>query len=453
VRALGSLLILSAAVTAHAAAPAIASLEPPPNVLVIVTDDQRAGTLGVMPRTRHWFADRGVRYPNAFATTPLCCPSRASILTGQYAHNHGVLTNADTGQLDLSSTVQHHLRQEGYLTGLAGKFLNEWPVESDAPDLDRWAVYSPPGSTGGYSPSRFNVNGDLRTVERYSTDYLAARAAGFLRWFEARDDRPWFLYVAPFAPHLPATPAARHADAPVPRWNPGPAVGEPDRSDKPPSIRAKGFTADVEEVRARQLRTLMSVDELVGTVRDTLRALGEERDTLAIFMSDNGFLWGEHRLMAKRVPYGLSIRIPLVARWPGHLAPGTVDPRLAANIDLTPTILEAAGIPLPADLDGRSLLEPGERQHLFLEYAFDTGSDVLSWQSVWTGTVQYTEWDEMGGTFREYYDLDTDPWQLGNRLHDGNQENDPPPGTLDQLAGLVEAGASCAGTEGPGACP
>jgi arylsulfatase A-like enzyme len=132
-----------------------------PNILIIVTDDQRAGTLGVMPQTRRWFQQQGTTYTNAFATTPLCCPSRSSILTGRYAHNHGVLKNFMGGRLDHATTIERRLDQAGYTTGIAGKFLNSWKPEDDPPNFDRWAIFNP-HIDPGYFNSRFNVNGKYK---------------------------------------------------------------------------------------------------------------------------------------------------------------------------------------------------------------------------------------------------------------------------------------------------
>ncbi len=150
-------------------------LEGRPNVLIIITDDQRArGTLGVMPQTRARFQAQGARFPNAFATTPTCCPSRASVLTGLYAHNHGVLTSEKGQQnnLDHEITLQRYLSDSGYTTGIYGKFLNGWRASDDPPYFDKWAVLA--GNIHhGYRNGLWNVQGEAVDLKPYSTNFLA----------------------------------------------------------------------------------------------------------------------------------------------------------------------------------------------------------------------------------------------------------------------------------------
>jgi arylsulfatase A-like enzyme len=425
----------------------------PPNVLVILTDDQRPGTLSVMPETRRWFRKHGVAYPNAHATTPLCCPARASLLTGKYAHNHGVETNHDVAALDFASTVPRYLRDAGYTTAYAGKFLNGW--EADPPHFDRWATFASPWIGHGYTGARFNVDGVTTTVESYSTDYIRRWSVRFVETAEADDDRPWFLMVAPYAPHLPATPAKKFEDAPVPKWNPSPAVLEKDRSDKPPHVNEAAVKlAAMKTARRNQLRSLMSVDVLVARLMETLASRGENADTLAFFTTDNGFLWGDHGLRGKRYPYTFSRKVPMLARWPGHLVPGTVDVRLTANVDIPATILDAAGVIPDAPLDGRSVVDPWQRDRLFLEYMADPDAGVPSWRSIVTKDVHYVEYlDGEEITFREYYDLEGDPWQLVNLLGDADTSNDPPPEMIEALGAQAELDAGCSGTDGPQGCP
>jgi arylsulfatase A-like enzyme len=404
-----------------------------PNVLLIVTDDQRAsGTLRVMPRTRRVFVRGGVRYPHAFATTPLCCPSRASIFSGRYAHNHGVLVNADAPELGEWATVQRYLRDAGYVNGLFGKYLNHWDISKSPPFFDTWSIFK--GSRSHYYGGQWNEDGIVRVVDRYSTKYIAQRGARFVAGAEASDRRPWFLVLTPGAPHLPAIPHPDYASAPVPPWRATPATKEEDRSDKPRWVRsAEPRPRIVRAKRRAQLRSLMSVDDLVKRIFAKLAKHREKRRTLAIFMSDNGFLWGEHGLgggtARKRSPYTDSVRIPLLARWPGHLPRGEVDGSLVANIDVAPTILRAAGLALDRSppLDGRPLTSTRSRTRLLLEYWSD-GAQVPEWASIRTLSYQYIESyaeDHSTVTFAEHYDQRRDPWQLDNALADGDTANDP----------------------------
>src|ERR671918_1335626 len=305
-----------------------------PNILVIVTDDQRAmDTLEHMPRTLAWFAQGGTSFTEAFATTPLCCPSRAAIMTGRLNHNNNVRTNGDQAQLDHTSTVQRYLSQAGYRTGMAGKFLNLWPVEQNPPHFDRWALLRPENS--GYYNGRFNIDGNVQTVAQYSTDKIRDYALGVLNAWESDDAQPWYLYLTPYAPHDPADPEARHASATFPLWPGNPAVFEADKSDKPPSV--KGARRTYEEALATrdlQLKTLLAVDEMVDAVLQELEARGEQ-NTLAFFVSDNGFFWSEHGLRGKDRPYTEAIKIPFLMRWPGQVEAGATHASPVANIQLT----------------------------------------------------------------------------------------------------------------------
>ena len=199
----------------------------------------------------------------------------------------------------------------------------------------------------------------------------------------------------------------------------------------------------------RQLRTLMSVDDMVNEVMTTLEETGQADNTIALFTSDNGFLWGEHRLGNKRQPYLPSVHIPLFLRWPGRVAPNAVDPRLTANIDILPTILDAIGLEPERDLDGISLLSPEMRGALFLEYrsSFKEKGKLPSWAAILTPAHHYIHYyGPVGGLiYREYYDLIQDPAELLNLLGDRDPDNDPPRELQNALAALVAQGRSCAG--------
>lgn len=450
--ALASLLAV-AALGAMAPPAAAAPSSRRPNVLLIVTDDQRASqTLRVMPETRRVFARGGVRYANAFATTPLCCPSRASIFSGRYAHNHRVLVNDDAPRLNERATVQRYLRDAGYTTGLFGKYLNHWNITRPPPFFDTWSIFK--GSRSHYLGGKWNEDGVVRVIDRYPTRYIAQRGARFVTDAEATDRRPWLLVLTPGAPHLPSIPHRDDATAPVPPWRKTPAIEESDRSDKPLWVQAATPRPRIVRARRRaQLRSLMSVDDLVKRLFSKLDRYGEKRRTLAIFMSDNGFLWGEHGLgggtARKRSPYTDSVRIPLLARWPGHLPRGETDGSLVANIDIAPTILRAAGLALDRNppLDGRPLTSSRSRRSLLLEYWAD-GAPVPEWASIRTRSYQYIESyaeDHSTVTFAEFYDQRRDPWQLSNALADGDPANDPDLGALSRrLAELRRCrGDSC----------
>jgi arylsulfatase A-like enzyme len=425
--------------------PALAADGARPNILVFVTDDQRLDGLSVMPKTASWFRAGGSTFPNGVVTTPLCCPSRASIFTGRYAHNHGLKRNGEpqvVRNFDQSHTIQRYLHDAGYHTGLAGKFLNPWPSGTPPSYFDRSMVGEAYSTNNGYQ-----------------TDVIGNFAEQSLNTWESSDATPWFLYLAPKAPHAPYTAQPKYATATVPPWNGPPSVFEPDRSDKPPWVRSTTDTpADAHAVRIAQSRTLMSVDDMVDRIMRRLDALGET-NTLAVFISDNGYFWGEHGVVdTKRLPYLESVRVPFHVRWPGHLPAGAVDPRLVAGIDLAPTFLEAAGLPRPASppMDGVSMLGGFTRARIHLEYYRSTDAPKWpSWAATLTPETEYVEWyddDLQTVSFREYYDLANDPWQLTNLLADGNPGNDPnlSPWRADLAADSVCSGNGClASTDGP----
>ncbi|MDQ3957739.1 MAG: sulfatase [Actinomycetota bacterium] len=421
-------------------------LERPPNVLLIVTDDQRAsGSMHALPTVLRVFKRGGRTYTNAFATTPLCCPSRASIVTGRYAHNHGVHTNADGMGLDHSGTIQRHLQEGGYRTALVGKYLNRWDPRVDPPHFDRFALWL----RGIYRHSSFRVNGDVRRPSGYTTRLMTRFATRFLRGFESRDDDPWFLWLAPNAPHSPFSAEERYEGADTEGWDGNGATRDKAVSDEPDFIeRSQNSVTRARQVRRKQLRTLYSVDDQVARVFEVLEELDEERDTLAIFMSDNGFLWGEHGIVGKRYAYTQSIQIPLLLRWPGEVEPGAIDERLVANLDVAPTILEAAGLGSGGELDGTSLLAARSRERLLIEQWGDEETHVPTMASLRTDSYQYVEYYGRGGRVvaRQYYDLRADPWQRRNLLGDNDPTNDP---EIRPLSRRLRADRACSGA----ACP
>ncbi len=430
-----------------------------PNVLLILSDDQPLKTMSAMPRTKRWFGQEGVKFPHAFATTPTCCPSRASILTGRYAHNHGVLNNADAPKLDSTLTITRALRNAGYRTGIFGKYFNSMPIEDKPRHFDEWAIFNVPGA---YYNRNWNVNGKVRRIAEYSTTYIGDRTLEFMKNTERRDDQPWFAYVTPSAPHSGFTAEPKYQDAPVTPW-----TGRPSLYEGNPNVDPGGFSDKPQYIqdakpkkgrrlRKNQLRTLVSVDDMNQRLRAKLRRLGEEENTLVFYMSDNGYLWGDHNKVSKFVPYTPSIKVPLYMSWPALVEGGRTDRRLTANIDLPTTILEAAGIAgtTPA-LDGRSLVDQSWTRDRMLTESFVNveafTTDLPPWASLRDNKMQYVEYYGEGGeiVFREYYDLKEDPFQLLNLLGDDDTGNDPPAEELEALHVQLEADRRCAGP----ACP
>ena len=402
-----------------------------PNVLLIVTDDQREG-LEVMPHLRRRFVTGGRSYPEGFVTTPLCCPSRASIFTGRYAHNHGVINNHSSQQLDPRTMLQYYLQRSGYRTGIFGKFLNSWGATTSPPYFTKWGIFARGRDGSLYDSPSYNVNGDIKTIPGYSTTAITRLTKRFLHGSNERvDSKPWMAVVTPAAPHGPFTAEPKYRDAPVGSWDGNDAVFEQDRTDKPAFVQDHSRSFEFgQRRREKQLRTLMSVDDMIREIFRSIKRLNEH-NTLAVFISDNGMLWAEHGLAMKYVPYTQAVRVPFLARWPGNIAPGSVDDRLVANIDIMPTVLDAADIELDdPQFDGKSLLDDTwTRDRLLLEFPSQAaGRGVPRWASTRTADYQYTEYyydEDDEPDFREYYDLEADPWELQNLFGDDDPLNDP----------------------------
>lgn len=438
-------------------APAVAraAADTRPNVLVVVTDDQDCHSMGPvfcarmhptdpMPRTRAWLGDRGVSYPNFFAAIPSCCPDRASLMTGQYAHNHHVRRLQEGGNLDTSTTMQAALQGSGYRTLLAGKYLNYTPVSVDPPHFDSFTVVK----AGTYYDSPINDNGVVGTAgpDTYSTDLIADRTVSFISSTPA--DQPLYAYVAFTAPHmldesrnLDPVPARAYADAPVAPWV---APDEADRTDKPRWVQQGTQTpAGTAALYLARQRSLYSVDDALSRIHAALRDTGRGRNTLVVFVSDNGYLLGEHGLRSKFVPYPPSLRVPLLVRWPGHAAAGRVDRRMTSMVDVAPTVYGATGIQPPVQPDGRDVLAAGPgRSRIFAEYWQDPAaiSRYPTWRSSVTSGRQVSVWYDPAGTVvaRESYDTGTDPDELTNT-------NSVTP--ADEA--LLAADGSCAGATCP----
>ena len=419
---------LAAAVTPTAVA---AGTQPAPNIVLIVTDDQRIGTLNALPAVRRLLGRQGTRFTHAIASNPLCCPSRATILTGRYSHGTGVYANwgaaggwpAFDGSGAESSTIATALDDAGYETGLFGKYMNRYPEAPSGyvpPGWDRWFVFAEENGAY-YDYATFdNVRGVRQhgsAPEDYSTDVIRRRATSFIR--NTPSSTPFFAMITPYAPHDPATAAPRHegtfADEPVAI---GPGVSE-DVSDKPSYIRRQKRSDPARTVeRTRdQLETLSAVDDLVRQLAHVLRSSERLGETLIIFTSDNGMLNGEHRWRTKVVPYEESIRVPLLIRFDGRVLADVVRGTLAANVDIAPTIADYAGVLLP-DAEGRSLrsiLDGSStqvRNAVLLEHLRFRGLPVPTYCGIRTRRFMYTRY---ANGERELYDLAVDPNQLTDR--------------------------------------
>jgi arylsulfatase A-like enzyme len=398
-----------------------------PDVVLVITDDQRSETLQHMRSLRRQMIHRGVRFRSAFVPNPSCCPSRASFYTGDYSHTNGVWKNrgpeGGVRAFDASSTLATWLQGAGYRTGLFGKYMNGYTDASIVPP--GWSEWFAFLSGDGRAYYGFNAsrNGALASFSDnvYSTTETYERVSAFIR--STPQHQPLFAVWTPIAPHRPFTAEERYVDAAidVPRWRP-PNYNERDVSDKPKWVRRNGrLDAEARDAidadRLGQYRTLLSVDDGIAQIVRELRRTGRLSNTLLVFTSDNGLMWGEHRLTRKAVPYDGASHVPLVVRYD----PLTKDRRgasaasLVGNIDIAPTIMDLAGLTPPSPVDGVSLVSvlDGSRQvaraKLVIEHA--QGSDAPAYCGVRTKRelfVRYTTGEE------EYYRLGDDPWTLEN---------------------------------------
>jgi arylsulfatase A-like enzyme len=398
-----------------------------PNIVLILTDDQRDGTYRTMPNVNALLRARGTTYRRAMVPTSLCCPSRATILTGLYAHSSRLFGNGDVGgaryggwrrfhRLGLENrTLGKALHDAGYRTALIGKYLNFFGKYS--PD-----GYVPPGwdtfstflsSHGSYYSYRLSDGGQYGTEPQdYSTDVLAAKATEFITTTPLT--QPLFLYFAPFGPHAPYKPAPRHLGALDGKLEPytAPTLHQRLRTMPRWMRERKHFTqAEVDLTRQRQLEALMSVDDAVGSIVRAMEATGRVGDTLFLFMSDNGYFWGEHRIIGKDSPYKDSTAIPMVARWDGHTEPGSSSTRLVLNVDVARTLTRAAGVRMRTD--GLDMFGDRTRGGLVLEAmdGYNSRPAYCGWR---TRHRMYVHWDSGE---EELFDYRTDPDERHNLAH------------------------------------
>lgn len=412
--------------------PAAARRPTPPNIVFILSDDQRADTLWAMPNVRRLLMAHGMTFTHFYVTTPVCCPSRASFLTGQYPDHTGVLDNVgpDGGAQAFNdrSTVATWLQQAGYTNGLFGKYLNGYP-ELDRCDVppgwSQWAALDaePLNRYYGYT---LNHDGHLQHYTKrpanYQTDVLARLTSDFVR----TAPQPFFAYMAPSNPHRPSAAAPQDAEsfAHLKPWMPL-SYNEAEIEDKPwyrrDHLMRPSRQRVVQLIRRKMFQSLRSLDRDVGRVVDALRARGVLDHTIVVFSSDNGYLWGEHRLRKKTWPYEESIKVPLVIRTPWiHRA--ETDDRLVANIDIAPTFADIAGTRPAIPEDGRDLmplLRNGDAVHdwrheLMIEWEgriTAARGGPQRYRALHTDRYVYVEY---ANDWRELYDLRTDPYELDN---------------------------------------
>lgn len=461
------IVLLSALLAATAYAPAAAApAAKRPNIIFILIDDLRWDEIDYpfvqFPNIQR-IAREGVRFRNAFVTTPLCSPSRASFLTGQYAHNHGIIDNVDRSPRSHQLvTFPRLLHDAGYETAFVGKW--HMGVDDTArPGIDHWVSVK---GQGRYIDPEFNVNGKRSTIPGYFTDILNQFAVDFLK---QQHTKPFLLYVAHKAVHPDLTqyadgsvsdpnadnfiPADRHKqtfrEGAIPR-RPSygkPPIGKPALLRPIPNFPPLGpntVTRD-EDIRNR-LRMLASSDEGVGQMLKVLEEQKQLENTLIVFTSDEGYFYGEHGLSSeRRLAYEESARIPLYMRWPRRIKPGSVIDAYALGIDIAPTLLEFAGAPPTKQMDGRSLVplllgkKVPWRNSFPIEYFSDKVFPrvlLMGYQSVRTERWSYIHYVDLEG-MDELYDLRADPYQMKNLIADPSAQ--PALKSLkDELARLLK---------------
>jgi N-acetylglucosamine-6-sulfatase len=475
-RLLLALILLLASTAASLAAP---------NIVVIMTDDQATGSLAHMPKLHELIAEQGIIFDNSFVNLPLCAPSRASFFTGEAAHNTGIKANSplDKGGWEKFKDLEPKalpvwLQAAGYKTALLGKYINRYgqqdtmgallawagdifgidvtgptvgnPRDWVPPGWDLWYAFT--GSRVRYFDYEINDNGAILSFgdgpADYSTDVLTTRAVRFI------DDQqgtaqPFFMYIATKAAHaqgVRAIPAPRHeasfADVPLPT---GTAFNE--RSLRGKALKAPHLKKEHRDQLASAyrgaLQSLQSVDDLVEAVVAALKRTGQLDNTVIIYTSDNGFLFGEHRLIGKSAAYEEAIKVPLLMRGPGIPA-GETRTQLVNNLDVVATVVDLAHATPGVALDGRSLVplsvnaEAPWRGALMFESPVNRFEPVKNrYTGVRTPTRKYVKYD---AGFEELFDLAADPSELKNEA-----DNPAYAGDLAVLRALQAQLKSCAG--------
>ncbi len=426
---------------AGAAAAAIAQPQKRRNVIYILSDDHRYDAMGFLksqPFLQTPQMDRmareGVYFPNAFVTTALCSPSRASVLTGTYAHKHRIVDN-NTPIPAGTTFFPAHLQKGGYKTGFFGKWHMGAETDEPKPGFDQWVSFR---GQGTYYPTAngLNVNGKKVPQKGYITDELTDYAIDWIR--SLPKEQPYFLYLSHKAVHSEFQPAERHKGRYKDAKFQYPATMAPEgemAQNRPMWVKNQRnswhgvdypyhSTLDIAEYYQRYAESLLAVDESIGRVFDALKERGELDSTLVIYMGDNGFAFGEHGLIDKRTAYEESMRVPLLARCPELFKGNQKVKEVVAGLDIMPTVLGAAGVTPPQGLDGRNWIPLAQgkqtewRKELLYEYYWERNFPqtptmhalreqkfkFIRYQGIW-------DLDEL-------YDLEEDPLESRNLISD-----------------------------------
>src|SRR5919107_2202310 len=438
-----------------------------PNIVFILADDMRKDDLTYMPKTRSLLGNGGMTFSNAYVSNSLCCPSRATIMRGQYAHNTGVWDNvndtdggwqgykSNNGNNETDNIATRLRNDAGYRTALIGKYLNGYNNTTyKPPGWDKWFATF----TFDYFNYDVNNNGTIKhfgtTDSAYLTDVLRKQTESFIDASVAKR-KPFFAYVTPLAPHAPAQPASRdlhtYDGVKAPQLD---SFNDAEVSDKPPWIQSLPILtstqiADLDKRHEKRVETLQALDDLVEGVVNKLQGSGQLSNTYIVFTSDNGYHSGEHRIIhGKGRPYEEDNHMPLLIRGPGVAAGSSTD-KLVLNTDYFPTFTELAGIQSPSYVEGRSLqpLLTGTatvlnwRRAILLEaHQSKQGGETPTYSGILTNSgSKYIEYE---GGVREFYDLGADPSELTN-IYDPATPPEDLMGRLNELRRCSHAGVTC----------
>ncbi len=435
-----------------------------PNIVLILTDDQALVDMQWMPITRRLLGDHGVTFADFVAPQPLCCPSRAQLITGQYAQNNGVRHNRGLhgGYQSLDHperALPVWLREAGYRTSFVGKYINGYKTRMGKPP--GWDTWDATVRVGYHGFKQFDGS-EQTAPPGYHTDYVADRSVQEIERLAA-DDRPFFLWSSFYAPHGVCTIRKEVGCSAPPEVSPrfsrkyagvrppaldSPSFNEPDVSDKPPYVYRGGKVkpAKARRLFIQRLRALASVDQAVEQIVAALRRAGELDNTVIAFTSDNGYLIGEHRYVGKTLAYEESLRVPLLMRGPA-IPRGAVHDGTTAMIDLAPTFAELAGAEPLLPVDGESLVgtapdgAPADDRTLLVQSGM-VGSDPqdLGWDYRGVRTDRYTLIHWLTTGFVELYDRRRDPFQIRSVADDPRYAE-----ILDELASRTRELGECSG--------
>jgi arylsulfatase A-like enzyme len=468
---------------ADGAGSAVKPLTDRPNLILILTDDERWDEMVNMPTVQSDLVAHGINFTNAFVVNPSCCPSRTTLLTGEYSHGTGVYTNKPphggfaTFEPEEDSTLATWLHDSGYYTGLIGKYLNGYDLSDVAhvpPGWDDWQALTlgtDESGNGEYYNYTMSVGSSAtggtaefhgKSNKNYSTNVLGGRAVDFID--HAPSSQPLFLYFAPYAPHTPIKVAKQYKTSCQDlTWTNPPSFNEATDtlSSKPKYVRRHDplTQTQIDKIakhRLQDCQSLLSADQWVGSITDALQSTGRLENSMIVFMSDNGYLFGEHRLNGKVAPYDESIRVPMVVRYDAVTQPlaSTTNSDMVLNLDIAPTFADAAGVSTPGFVEGQSMMplltDPDApwRDHFLIEHWGEGG--VPAYCAVRTADWKYVMY---ATGEQELYSLSGNQADGDGPYELENQASNPAPMYQNELMDLRTIDEQMCDPQPPGGLP